>query len=233
MSSPKSMLPEGAEAGLFFFDGQYQLVTRTGRRDQVKYLGPEAVREAFTTERVDSGWMRPEIVRVGRTPGGPFAVAFLAAGRREIAIAPPDDEPFVLTVPVPPLVAVGSSAGLQLFAVRENEFHPEARIYYPPFPNLFADSRVCWGQNAAPPVDHTRILAAVDLFFSTPFNLNEAARRSRAYPANVADQLRRLARHRARVYPVDDLVALGPKATVRSVVDKIVSSDKGANLSWQ
>lgn len=232
MARPKSLLPDGAEAGLFFFEGQYQFVARNGRRDQVKYVGPEAVREAFTTERIDSGWLGPGIVRVGRTPSGPFAVAFVTAGRREITIAPADAESFVLRVPVPPLVAVGSGQGLHLFAVRPNEFDADAAVCYPPFPNLFADSRVCWGQNQSPPVDHTRILAAVDLYFSTPFNLNEAARRSRAFPANVADQLRRLERRRARTYPVDDLVAISPKATVRSVVDRIVSSDRGGH-TWE
>ena len=227
MPSPKPLLPEGAEAGLFFYDGQYQFVTRSGRRDQVKFLGPQAVRAAFTSERLDSGWIRPEIVRSGSVATGPFAVAFLTARTREITVAPPGEEPFVLTVPVPPIVAIGSGAGLSLFAVRENTFDPNAKVHYAPFPNLFADARVCWGANAAPPVDHTAIVAAVDLYFSSPFNLNEAARRSLAYPANVVEQLRRLARRRARSYPVDDLVRVPNTGSVGAIVDRIISSRHG------
>lgn len=232
MTIPKSMLPEGAEAGLFFFEGQYQFVTRHDRRDQVRYLGPQAVRSAFMSERVDSGWIRPEIVRTGQTAKGPFAVAFIAAARREITVAPPGGEPFVLAVPVPPIVACGSPAGLHLFAVRENAFDPGARVHFAPFPNLYADSRVCWGANRTPPVDHARIVAAVDLFFSSAFNYNEAARRSLAFPANVVEQLRRLARGRARTYPVDDLVAVAPKTTVRALVDRLAAGKHGDQFTW-
>lgn len=227
MPSLKSSLPEGAEAALYFFEGQYQFVTRSDRREQVKFLGPQAVRSAFTSERVDTGWIRPEIVRTGSVSSGPFAVAFFTARKREIVVAPPADEPFVLTVPVPPLVAIGSGAGLSLFAVRENTFDPNAKPHYAPFPNLFADARVCWGANAAPPVDHARIVAAVDLFFSSAFNLNEAARRSRAYPANVVEQLRQLARRRARTYPVDDLVRVPNAGSVGALVDRLVSGKEG------
>ena len=227
MPSLKSALPEGAEAALYFFEGQYQFVTRSDRRDQVKFLGPQAVRSAFTSERVDSGWIRPEIVRTGSVASGPFAVAFFTARKREIVVAPADAEPLVLDVPVPPIVAIGSATGLQLFAVRENTFDPSSNVYYPPFPNLFADSRVCWGANRTPPVDHARIVAAVDLFFSSAFNLNEAARRSLACPANVVEQLCRLARRRARTYPVDDLVRVPDTRSVGACVDRLVSGRQG------
>lgn len=227
MRHPKSMLPEGAEAGLFFFDGQYRFVSRSGPRDEVKCLGPGAVRAAFASERLDSGWIRPEIVRSGSIAGGPFAVAFLGARRREIVVAPAGDEPFVLTVPVPPIVAVGSAAGLRLFAVREGSFDPAAKVFYPPFPNLFTDARVCWGANRQPRLDHTTIVAAVDLYFSSPFNLNEASGRSKAYPANVVDQLRRLARRRARTYPVDDLVRVSGAPSVGAIVDRLVAGSHG------
>ena len=229
MPSPKPLLPEGAEAALFFFDGQYQFVARSGRRDSVKFLGPQAVRAAFASERLDSGWIRPEIVRSGSVASGPFAVAFLTARKREIIVAPSGEEPFVLTVPVPPIVAVGSGASLSLFAVRENTFDPNAKAHYAPFPNLFGDAKVCWGANTAAPVDHTAIVAAVDLYFSSPFNLNEAARRSRAYPANVVEQLARLARRRARSYPVNDLVRVPNTGSVGAVVDRIVSGSHGGH----
>lgn len=229
MPSPKPLLPDGAEAGLFFFEGQYQFVTRSSRRYQVKFLGPQAVRSAFACERLDSGWIRPEIVRTGSAASGLFAVAFLTARKREIIVAPPGDEPFVLTVPVPPVVAIGSAAGLSLFAVRGNTFDPTAKVHYAPFPNLFADARVCWGANRQPPVDHSAIVAAVDLFFSSPFNLNEAAGRSLAYPANVVEQLRQLARRRARAYPVDDLVRVPHAGTVSAVVDQLVAGRHGGH----
>lgn len=229
MPGPKPMLPEGAEAGLFFFEGQYQFVDRSGRRERVRFLGPQAVRAAFAGERVDSGWLRPEIVRSGSLATGPFAVAFLAAARREITIAPPGEDAFVLTVPVPALVAVGCPSGLRLFAVRESEFDPRSKVHYAPFPNLFADARVCWGANPAPAVDHARILAAVDLYFSTPFNLNEAARRSSAYPANVVCQLARLARRRARTYPVDDLVRVPNADSVGAVVEGLIAGTTGGH----
>lgn len=231
MPGPKSILPDGAEAGLFFFDGQYQFVDRSGRSERVRYLGPQAVREAFSGERVDSGWIRPEIVRAGHTASGPFAVAFLRAARREITIAAPGEDAFVLTVPVPAIVAVGCPSGLRLFAVRESEFDPRSKVHYAPFPNLFADAKVCWGANPAPAVDHTRILAAVDLYFSTPFNLNEAARRSLAYPANVVCQLARLARRRARTYPVSDLVRVPNTGSAGSVVERLVAGTTGGN-TW-
>lgn len=229
MPSLKSALPEGAEAALYFFEGQYQFVSRVGRRDQVKFLGPQAVRSAFTSERVDSGWIRPEIVRTGSVASGPFAVAFFTARKREIVVTPAEGEPFVLEVPVPPIVAIGSATGLKLLAVRENSFEPSSVVYYPPFPNLFADSRVCWGANRTPPVDHSAIVAAVDLFFSSPFNLNEAARRSRAHPANVVEQLCRLARRRARTYPVDDLVRIPDTRSVGALVDRLVSGEQGGH----
>lgn len=232
MAKRKSILPDGAEAALLFYEGQYRFVSRSPDGDAVKFLGPDAVAQAFTRESVDSGWLGPEIVRTGRTARGPFAVAFLPESAREIVLDAVGDRPrMTIAVPVPALVAVGSSYGLHLVAVDDDAFSPNLTCYYPPFPNLYTESRVCWGANRQPRVDAANLVTAVDLFFGTAFNRNEAAGRSLKYSKDVVDHLERLSRRRARAYPVDDLVPLKPKVTVKRFVERILDPKRGG-LHW-
>ena len=83
MPGPKPMLPEGAEAGLFFFEGQYQFVDRSGRRERVRYLGPQAVRAAFAGEGVET------ILSVGSALQSASLAACLTANHLAV-FEPPD-----------------------------------------------------------------------------------------------------------------------------------------------
>jgi len=224
---PKRQLPEGASAALFFLDGQYRFVAAGSGRETAKYLGPSAVVAAFAGECLDSGWIAPEIVRHGFRRGAAFSVAFIPPGTREIRVVGPDPSGITLRVPVPALCAIGSQQTLTLVATREDVFDPGSAPFYPPFPNLLEGARVCWGANNPPRLDHESIVAAVDLYFSTAFNLNESANRSLSHPGCVVEKLARLARRRARRYPVDDLVRIDGASSVGELVDRIVAGRKG------
>jgi len=78
-----------------FRDGQFLVRMRNieGGRNE-KFVSHASVREAFSGIPIDSGWLRPEIVRWGDGRKGEWAVAFIPPGVHELeltreALAPP------------------------------------------------------------------------------------------------------------------------------------------------
>jgi hypothetical protein len=212
-----------AKAALYFYTGQYVLKTRekeTGG-ERVSYLSPADVRAAFTAERLDTGWIPETIVRCGSTAAGPFAVAYFPASRHTIGLLAEDGSLEPMTVPIPPLVLFGRGS-YYVWAVTTPAFDPKGRLFHAPFPNVFADGRICYGSNKPPRSSYTALSDARDLFLNTPFNGNEAEHRSKAHPEDVRLGLRELAASRAKVYPHGDLIPTSAGRTVASAVERLL-----------
>lgn len=79
---------------LTFKAGQYE-VTMQDQNGTVyrKIVSPAAVREAFTNEVVDSGWMPPEAIRFGVCRFGEWFVGFIPPGRWELPLEAIENSP--------------------------------------------------------------------------------------------------------------------------------------------
>src|SRR5882762_7780152 len=77
----------GENARLEFCEGQFLFKSRNvdgGFHE--RFISAAAAREAFSGIPIDSGWVKPEIVRWGDGRAGEWAVAFIAPGLHEIEI---------------------------------------------------------------------------------------------------------------------------------------------------
>jgi hypothetical protein len=107
----KLLADPGILARLFILDGQFLLHYRTADNptanpnvfqpsnsyeapgvDHYKFLSPEAVRVAFSTLEVDTGWLMPGVVRTGwHTSGQPWSVLYLPPGKHTLNLKLPAD----------------------------------------------------------------------------------------------------------------------------------------------
>lgn len=190
---------------LYFLDGHYLFRYDNGQGGWTsKFVTSLDVSAAFSAKEQDTGWLPAGVVRTGANARGPWVV--YSAPPQKIDLLAGSE---VLTVPIPRTVMVCTAANHYLWALQTKHFDPDARAYNAPFPNVYADGHICWGQNAAPEVDPGQARKAWELFFATPFNTDLSNNKSRSHRDNVTGLLRRLAEERKRAYPVDDLMPVG------------------------
>lgn len=108
-------------------------------------------------------------------------------------------------VPLPGLVFTGCDYNYSVWAVNERPADRRTPLYMAPCPNVHPEG-VCRGNAPFPRAATHTIWQAVEVFFSSRFNRDLSARKSRAHPACVLDQWRALNESGADVYPPDDLV---------------------------
>lgn len=172
-----------ADAELYFLpSGQFLFRSE----NKARFVTIQDVAAAFTGTESDSGWLPNGILRHGVNQHGPWFVCQFPAQRRTLTF----DTGEVLTVPTPDLLLVGARATYHLFALA-GAFQPEHPVYQAPFPNIFPDGKICWGNNAPPSGCQPQLAERVlELFFSSPFNDHLASGKSRRHPEDVRETLR-------------------------------------------
>ena len=130
-------------------------------------------------------------------------------------------------MPIPRTVLVGAGSSYYLFALKTVHFDPEAVVFHSPFPNVDVggangNGYICWGSNKKPEVDMRKARVAWELFFQTPFSAHWANGKSQSEKADVGNLLRRLPEHKAKKFPLEDLVGL--HRSIKAIVDEIVRS---------
>lgn len=174
-------------------------------RWESKFLTIEDVAASFVDEETDTGWIQKNIIRAGRSARGDWFVYFAPAQQKQLTFHLPG-ETVSLKVPIPTTVLIGVGHSYYLFAVADAAPSPRSKIYHAPFPNIYSNGRICWGNNPHPKAHHSQAAAVWNLFFGTPFNTHLANGKSNAFPKDVTEHLRALAD--ARKYPQADLMEL-------------------------
>jgi PRTRC genetic system protein B len=198
-----------ADAALYFVEGQYLFHTRDDRDEEVKYLSPAALRQAFVLEPVDSGWLKAEIVRWGVSSRGEYIVSYYAPARYKLLVRGSDGaSETTLTVPLPGMVFAGLGQSWYVWSVKASRFAPNLELFQAPLPNVSSTGLICFGQHRHPEVrkdgDHT----AWQLFITSAFNAHHADGKSHEYPQNILFRLYSLSANKAARYPLKDLVSL-------------------------
>lgn len=196
---------------LEFMDGQFLFSSTNLEGGKVERLiSSAAAREAFTGIPIDSGWLRPEIVRWGNGKLGEWCVAFLPPGLHELELTQEGAESanvIRITTPLPGLVFFGLSNQYYIWAVKTDTLKPSHEIYRCPLPNVEETGLICWGPFKPPRISSTAIFEAFELFIKSTFNNHRANGKSKRCRDDVRVVLReQAASPRPCSYPVQDLM---------------------------
>jgi PRTRC genetic system protein B len=191
------------------------LTRRHGRTWRQYPIDPGALAETLAHVPITSGLLPPHTLASGRLHGAPFFVVFVPPRQATLRT---EKERFSL--PLPPLVWAGWRDDYRLFALASKDA-PTLRtpLFLGPFPNLYADGRICWGSSDPRPQAAPDTLQPVlDLFLTgSYFNLHLANGKSQAFPNSVIAQWQALKKTKTASYPTDDLIA------VNRTLDDLVS----------
>lgn len=244
------MIPEQSTNNnprLEFRDGQFLFASKNLEGGLMeRFISDAAVREAFAGVPVDSGWMRPEVVRWGDGRNGQWAIAFFAPAVWELEItrestpaeglndqaASPELTSTLerLKVPLPGIVWFGIGTQYYVWAVKTEHLRPELEIFRCPLPNVYVDGKVCWGLVRPPLCTARTLFDAWQLFITSTFNNHLASGKSKKFTDDVRVLLRELA---AGVDPRAPLATFPVQELVRQVDQRGVTLDTAIRVFFE
>lgn len=195
--------PFAFKAALYWLDdaGHYLFRELGDSKATSKFVRQADVAAAFRDREEDSGWLSAGIVRCGYSQGGPWFV-FSAPGQKvEMRFdgLERDDPP--ISVPIPRIVLVGYGKVYWMFALKTLHFDPDAEVCRAPFPNIYADGKICWGSTATPMEAEAKNARSVwEQFFNSFFNGDLVNDKARGY-TDVRELLHSLAKSKADKFP--------------------------------
>ena len=169
-------------------------------------IDADALTAALSNLPQHSGLLPAGTLGVGQVHGVPFAVRHVPAHTVTLLIDVPVRT--ALKVALPPLIWAGCGTDYRIFALADDTaLTVSTPLCVPPFPNTYADGRICWGTSDPRPAARAATLDAVLQLFLTgsAFNTHVAGQKSRTFPASVLAMWEQVAAA-GTAYPLDDLL---------------------------
>ena len=188
----------------YWWRDQYSGQQRAELRD------PVLVRAAFSTVAIDSGYLPPNVLRLGLNEGVQWMAVYVPPAPYQLALVDGGERAQVIRVELPGMVLAGRGNQYWIWAVKERDITANTPVFHVPLPNVGADGTMCFGSNAAPVVGGPTILQALHLFLDSPFNNHWAMGKSRVHPGDIRDRLRAIAELDTSVFPEDELLPITP-----------------------
>ncbi|GCE32110.1 hypothetical protein KDA_75940 [Dictyobacter alpinus] len=205
LQSPAPRVLGNIEAELLIVSGQYILHYRDDhQQDQIKFLSQESVRQAFDEQEVISGWLPAGIRQWGINTKGTWMIQWLPPAKHTLTLLGKGMPEEAISVALPALIFAGIGTMYYVWASKEREFSPNLPLYQAPLPNVYADGKVCFGNNTPAPVSAETFQNVWQLFINSPFNADLAGGKSTRHKTDVRHQL--CASRKKATYPVGDLV---------------------------
>lgn len=212
-------LPFATLGALYFLDGGHYLWRELdGKSFKSKFVTAADVIAAFTQQEQESGWMPAGVVRCGRSVKGEWFVYSAPAQKRKVIL---ETDEASIKIPLPRTVLLGIGQEYYLWAVDGAHFDPKMGTFHAPFPNVYSDGKICWGENKPGEAKAGRAREVWEMFFSTPFNAHLANGKSRTERTDVRQALRKL--EGKLIYPTGDLNDCGK--TIGEAVDDALCSN--------
>jgi PRTRC genetic system protein B len=203
--------PEAMASISFLRSEELMFTWREEDKIQSKLISHEAAVLAFnTTHTEDSGWLPENVLRTGRNVRGAWAV--YVTRPQMVQIVTDQDER--LNIPIPATLFLGWGPRYYLWALPNKKFNPNLPVYRAPFPNIYSNGRICWGNHKVPRATVANIWRAWRMFFNTAFNDHISSNKCKSCPGSVLELLRRLSEEGATVFPSRALI--GEYATVET-----------------
>jgi PRTRC genetic system protein B len=206
--------PEAVASISFLRSEELMFTWREEDKVQSKLISHEAALLAFnTTHTEDSGWLPENVLRTGRNVRGAWAV--YVARPQVITILTDQDEK--LNIPIPATLFLGWGSRYYLWALPNKKFNPNLPVYRAPFPNIYSNGRVCWGNYKVPKASPVNLGRVWEMFFGTAFNDHISNNKCKSCANSVLELLRKLSANGATVFPHRELI--GEHATVEACLD--------------
>lgn len=201
--------------GILYFVGGQLLFEHKDAKGAVirKCISPLSARQAFTLERIDSGWMAPNIIRYGDNHNGPWFLQRHAPTPYSLTLDSPlklaneADGLKQLCVPLPGFMFLGIKRTYYIWAYGEWQAE-QTPLYQAPLPNVHPDGHICFGKSRPPMVNGQTIERAWDLFWNSPFNHDLTRGKSKRFPKNILALLATLHQPSLNTtarFPIDEL----------------------------
>jgi PRTRC genetic system protein B len=212
--------PDLVKGTVFILEGQFIVRYQENQQIITKFLSPTAIRQAFNQIPIDTGFLSEGIVRWGINQNGEWLVKFIPPQLTEIKLME-GNKLKSLVIPLPPLIFMGVAHTYYIWAIKTNTFVANAPLFHAPFPNVYENGSICWGNLQTPPVSNTNINQVWQLFFNSGFNDHLKAGKSKSQPHNIQEKLKTLTTKRH--YPLRDLIPLNSHTiTVQDVVSQLI-----------
>jgi len=164
-----------------------------------------------------SGLLPPNCLGTGRARGTTFYVVYIPPMITTIHVQTTVSEQ--ITIPTPPLVWGGCGTIYRLWALHSNDQPTgDSPLYVAPFPNVYQDGGICWGDaDARPEASASTLMHAFELFLhGSNFNTHMSNGKSIRKPLCVLTLYPELSE--AESYPLEDMRPATPR-TLRDVVN--------------
>jgi PRTRC genetic system protein B len=191
---------------------QLTLLTRRNGPTWRQYpISPDALARVLGSVPSASGLLPPHTLGTGHVAGAPFYVVYVPPHTRTLRLAGNGTGASqAYTLPLPPLVWAGHGTDYRIWALDtpDRPSNTHTPLMRAPFPNVFADGRICWGSSeSAPPASPASLDRVLTLFLEqSNFNLHLANGKSVAFPNSVVAHWQHLIEGGDEAYPLDDLM---------------------------
>jgi hypothetical protein len=207
------------KAAVFFTNmGQYLFADKHGDKEiTIKWLSQPDVARAFSGYSLDSGWIKPGVIRTGISARGMWVVFSKPACRQKVTIDLKGEKRTV-TIPIPDTLMIGYGPMYYLVALG-SKFTERSVVFKAPFPNIYPDNHICWGKdNRVPKASQETIDEVWRSFFSTPFNADLSNGKAKSHKEDLLDFLYSL--DGKSVFPVKNLVK--EDSSLDQVIERII-----------
>ncbi len=203
--------PEAVASISFLRSEELMFTWREEDKIQSKLISHEAAVLAFnTTHTEDSVWLPENVLRTGRNVRGAWAV--YVTRPQMVQIVTDQDEK--LNIPIPATLFLGWGPRYYLWALPNKKFSPGLPVFRAPFPNIYSNGRICWGNHKVPKATAASIGRAWEMFFGTGFNDHISNNKCKSFSGTVLELLRQLSAKNTTVFPQRELI--GEFATVEA-----------------
>jgi len=125
-----------------------------------------------------------------------------------------DNSETALRVPLPGLVMIRATAGDKapqygVYAVKRRPEDLDTPLFHAPLPNVFGTGAICWGTVPRVEDDALRGTSLAHdwmMLLGSPFGSHACSGKSRSHPDDIRARLVALEAHKAKRYPVSDLI---------------------------
>lgn len=199
--------PPDALGALYFLPGQYLFKRIDGGHESAKALSSEQISRAFREYRIDTGWIRHQILRYREEPEGNYLLSCLAAGIKKILVEI-NGEVVEITIPLPTLILFGHKNEFYLWAAKGRKVLPETKLAFAPLPNIGGSlsGKICFGSNQVPETKIENLDLIWNLIFQTPFNGDHSGKKCVTAPDDVRKLLLNLSKKKMRRFPASELI---------------------------
>lgn len=170
-------------------------------------INPSALAQALAGVPTGTGLLPPHTLATGHLNGAPFYVLYVPPRRVDLQITIAG-RTCAQPLTTPPLIWGGWRRDYRVLAWPgpEQPTQPRGWLAHAPFPNCYADGRVCWGDSdPRPEASGATMLPALDLFLTgSAFNNHIDGGKSVRKPGSILALYAEL--DVEQPYPLDDLI---------------------------